>query len=443
MPLAGVPLPLACHGLYVDPAMTDAQRDQARSWYTGAIDEIHAFWGADSFAANGNEPSSVVLCTSDTCETTFTGPTKRSVTKMSPRPTVYVNGFGSLTRGTIIHEMTHVVLALKQRSTGGPTLPGWLNEGTASFVGNNIACEPGMTDAIDDLRRLHTEEQWMNFTNLPGKIRPAYCQAMGEVSAWVATHSRAELAATMDAFYSGTPLEQAYGQLAVPPSSPEHVLDAELLLDEGENGVSLDSTGRAHVAALSSSSHWVEGHTGFGVQVGGGAHIRLDGLYDLGLPDMPFSLSVWTKPAAGAQVLVHSAMNESGGDGFCMPLVGQDSAGHLVAQVPFAQRSDAFLVARAPALPTDQWSQVTMTWAPSEGLSLYVNGDLVVAAPPASTEQQHRDAPAVPLRLFLGSDVGANCWRGGIPRGDWSGTIDDVRVYSYALSSAEARALAQ
>jgi hypothetical protein len=63
MPLAGVPLPLACHGLYVDPAMTDAQRDQATSWYVGAIDEIHAFWGADSFAANGNEPPSVVLCT--------------------------------------------------------------------------------------------------------------------------------------------------------------------------------------------------------------------------------------------------------------------------------------------------------------------------------------------------------------------------------------------
>jgi hypothetical protein len=385
----------------------------------------------------------VVLCTSDACQTTFTGPTKRSKTEMSPRPTVYVNGFGSLTRGTLIHEMTHVVVALKQRSMGGPVLPAWLNEGTATFVGNNAVCEPGMTPAIDDLRRLQNETQWMRFTDLPGKIHLSYCQALREVSAWVATHSRTELVAAIDAFYSGTPIEQAYGQLAVPPSSPEHVLDADLPLDEGENTVALDLTGRAHVATLSSNRLWVEGHTGFGVQVGGGAHVRLDGLYDLGLPDMPFSLSVWTKPVAGAQVLVHSALDESGGNGFCMPLLGQDNAGHLVAQVPFASRREAFLVATAPALPADEWSQVTMTWTPSGGVSLYVNGDLVATAPPASAEQQHRDAPAGPLRLFLGSDVGANCWRGGIPKGDWAGTIDDVRVYSFALSPAETQALAR
>jgi hypothetical protein len=444
IPLHDAPLPLACHGLYVDPAMTDAEREQVKGLYSQAVADISAFFGPESFAANGGEPPAVVMCTSDDCEVTFSGPTKRSHAQLEPYPTVYLSGLGPLTRGTITHEMTHIVLGLKQRVAGAtaPVLPAWLNEGTATFVGDNVNCAPGMAPGIDDLRRLDAGSHWWNFTNLPGKINPTYCQAEAEVSGWVAKHSRAALVEAIEAFYRGVPFEEAYGPLVVSPSVAEHVLDVRLPLDEGEGTDTLDLTGRAHAAALSSRRLWTQGHFGFGVQVQDGAHVRLDGLYDLGLPDMPFSLSLWTKADAGARVLVHSAMNESGGDGWCIPVLGQDGAGHLVGQIPFASRNDAFLVAKAPALPEGVWSHVVLTWTPEAGVSLYVDGQLAASARPASAEQQLRDAPATPLRLFFGSDVGASCWRGGVPRGNWAGALDEIRVYSYALSADEIATLA-
>jgi len=41
------------------------------------------------------------------------------------------------------------------------------------------------------------------------------------------------------------------------------------------------------------------------------------------------------------------------------------------------------------------------------------------------------------MYLFLGSDHQTRCWTSTIEHGDFNGTLDEVHVYSYALTPAE------
>lgn len=140
-------------------------------------------------------------------------------------------------------------------------------------------------------------------------------------------------------------------------------------------------------------------------------------------------------PDANAKVIVHTAVNPSGGDGFCLPLVGNDDAGHIVAQIAFDADPRAMVSAVGPALPLGKWSYVLASWSSRDGLRLYVDGALVGTAP-----AKHRLAPASPISLFVGSDRGAACWTHRIESGDFNGAVDDLRVWDHALSEEEVRA---
>lgn len=133
-------------------------------------------------------------------------------------------------------------------------------------------------------------------------------------------------------------------------------------------------------------------------------------------------------------------MNASGGQGWCIPLLGYDQGGHLVAQVPFAPDPEAFLSATGPVLALNQWSHVAVTWSAPDGVRLYVNGTVVASGAPQSQAQRHREAPAAPMHLFFGSDNGARCWTKSIEAGHWNGVIDDLHIYNYAVSSERIRA---
>ena len=134
---------------------------------------------------------------------------------------------------------------------------------------------------------------------------------------------------------------------------------------------------------------------------------------------------------------MHAAMNPSGGDGWCHPLLGHDANGKLVALVNFAPDPQAFLAATGPALALNAWSHVAMTWSAPDGVRLYVNGALAASAPPETPAQRHRLAPAAPVYLFFGSDHGGRCWTHTVQPGDYDGALDELRIYDYALSAEQ------
>jgi hypothetical protein len=127
--------------------------------------------------------------------------------------------------------------------------------------------------------------------------------------------------------------------------------------------------------------------------------VRADGFVELGVPDAPFSISLWVKPQANAKILVHTSRNASGGDGWCVPLLGHDAGGHLVAQINFEPDEKAFLVATGPVLKLNAWSHVVTTWSAADGIRLYVDGALAASAAPRSPAQRHRFTPASAVYL--------------------------------------------
>lgn len=426
----GAPLSVLCHTVYVEPVTTPEQRALVKRWYREALADL-----ASVFGASKADPPVVVVCATKACAVALTRPTERSHATMEPRPTVFINGIGPLTKGTIVHEMIHIELE-RRRAGGGAkgALPTWFEEGVATFVGDNGFCPAGTTLAIDDLRRLSASYAWTNFTNQPGKLEPTYCQARDEIAAWVSSRNRKALVDLIDSVFAAGSFDDLYGPPMRPGASMPDAVDGRFSLDERTGTTASDGSGHSHGASLVGGARWATGHTGSAVNVSGGAHVRADGFVDMGLPDKPFSISLWARPQANAKVLVHIAANPAG-DGFCLPILGFDSTGRLVAQVIFAADPSAFLTATGPVLATNAWSHLAMTWSANDGVRLYVNGVLSASAAPASQTQRHRSVPASPMHLLFGSDNGAKCWTGGIEPGAWTGVMDEIRVYNYALTA--------
>jgi hypothetical protein len=424
------PLRAICHGVYVDPAMGWEERELVKTSYVEAHAAVADFFGAPV------EMPSAIVCSTDACAETFAGPTRRSRATLEPRPTVIIGGLGPLTKGTLVHEMIHVETALRLRKEDHH-VPTWFDEGVATYIGDSGRCTASTPRAVDDLRRLEHAWVWTNFTNQPDKIGPTYCQARDEVAAWSKTHGRKALVGVIDAVARGESFEANYGPLAIPPEGPaKGDLVASFTLDDKAGKTATDASHHLPPASLAPGATWTAGHHGGGVNVTHGAFVRASGLDVLGLPNTPFSVSLWVKPHANRNVLVHSAMLPNG-TGWCIPILGHDRSGHLVAQVPFHSKPDAFLSAIGPTLAIDAWSHVVMTWADDDGVRLYVNGKLAASRTPKNDDERRRDAPGSAMHLFFGGEAGASCWAGAMEQGDWSGVLDEIRVYDRPLRAEE------
>jgi hypothetical protein len=431
--LNGAPLVVLCRGLYADPATSPADRHALARWYGESLVGL-----ASVFGAAKSDPPLVVACKSDACALHFAGPTRRSraILGAKPRPMVVISGLGSLTKGTILHEMVHVEIARRLGTAPARALPTWFNEGVATFVGDNARCPPGTKRAVDDLRRLDAPAAWEGVTNMTGRIEGAYCQARDEIAAWGARRGKPALVELINAVAAGQSFDAVYGPLvtALPEASYDRSLDGRFALDENVGTNAIDESGRSHIGSLLNGAIWTTGHHGSAVKVIGGSYLRADGFADLGVPDSPFSIALWARPLSVAKVLVHASMNAGGGDGWCNPILGHDATGHLVAEVNYDADPKAFLAAIGPVLPLNAWAHLVVTWSAEGGVRLYVNGALAASAAPKSAAERHRLAPASPVYLFFGSDHGSRCWAGSIEPGDWNGAIDEVRVFNYALS---------
>jgi len=218
---------------------------------------------------------------------------------------------------------------------------------------------------------------------------------------------------------------------------------ARFPLDTVTNDTTPDVINAGQTAHLGDGPRLVPGHEGNALEFSGDNEMVCGSVRNFRRAD-PFSLSVWVRPSERQEraVVLHQsrAWTDSGSRGFELVL---DHGRPFFGLIHFWPGDAAAVLARQ-ALPTNEWTQVTVTYDGSgraAGIHLYLNGlaaETGVVRDHLVKDIIHRgewgDAEAGSVRLTLGARFRDNGFR--------NGRLDDLRVYDVELTAAEARALA-
>ncbi|CAF4617103.1 unnamed protein product [Rotaria socialis] len=146
------------------------------------------------------------------------------------------------------------------------------------------------------------------------------------------------------------------------------------------------------------------------------SYVQATNLVLLGTVAQSYSFSIWIKPnAVAGGTIVHVSSGTTGHGGWCIPMLGFTSSGNV-------------------------GTHLAVTYGPSDGLRLYVNGAQYGSASGSYTYQ----AAGTPVSLLLGSSLSGLWWcaSGVITMGQYNGYIDEFELYSRELSAANVYSLA-
>jgi hypothetical protein len=194
-------------------------------------------------------------------------------------------------------------------------------------------------------------------------------------------------------------------------------------LDDGSGATAADASGNGHKGTLMNKPVWTSGWLGGGLSLNGTndyVYIPNPGT----LSPQKLTLSLWGKPASFANTTGNSTLASVGLDEWSDGYYGLaiDTAGKPVAMLNIGDgKGNAFYV-KGPVLTVGQWSHLTMTYD-NVTLKLYVDG---VAAGQASINRVRTTSPAP---LMLGRQGDAVHY--------FKGVLDDVQLYSQALSAGD------
>ena len=165
------------------------------------------------------------------------------------------------------------------------------------------------------------------------------------------------------------------------------------------------------------------------------SYYQIGGLTALGTSNQAFSISIWLRPISLSGVVVFVS-NTANPTTWCMPFIGFDSNGFVLAQI-----FDGIFVNTVSdsthTVAISVWSHIVQTYSSTNGVRLYINGTLVASQPyttyGASGQQNY---------ITLGTNLGASgCVHGSIVDSSYQGDMDDFRIYSRELSSTDVSTL--
>ena len=208
--------------LFVDPTADERARGEVLNAWTSGIEKVRAFYGS----LRADLPDGW-FCNSDPCRLYFTGPPMRShfisghsitgAEFVAARPSILIVAINERMSRTVAHELSHVEL---WKRVAPNRVPAWFNEGVATYMSGEPACERAVPDAVPDLRSLSWGDTWETQTNDPSRIHATYCQARREFSAWFARAGRAGFDRLVERVQTGeSSFAEAYGPMAIPPRS--------------------------------------------------------------------------------------------------------------------------------------------------------------------------------------------------------------------------------
>ena len=215
---------------------------------------------------------------------------------------------------------------------------------------------------------------------------------------------------------------------ATPPATPPVVSPVgHWKLDEG-NGVTVaDASGNGLAGALVNRPVWTSGWLGGGLSLNGtNDYVQIPNPGPLS--PQKLTLSLWVNPSSfananGSSLLANVGIRD-GSDGYYGLAI--DTTGRPVAMLSIGEGEGNTFSLKGSALTLGQWSHLAMTYD-SATLKLYVDG---VAAGHVSINRVRTTSPA-PLMLGRRGDAAHY----------FKGILDDVQLYSQALSAADIAAL--
>ncbi len=188
-------------------------------------------------------------------------------------------------------------------------------------------------------------------------------------------------------------------------------------LNEGTGTTTADASGFGHPGTLVGASWNTAGKYGASLSLDGSTgYVRVD---NVPLPTADYTYEAWIRPS---RVNVYQAIVEGGTGVIELSL---DGTGHLIV---FSHNE--LSLTSASVIPANAWTHVALTRSGSL-LTVYVNGvpDLRTGTDPSALD--HGGCP-----LLIGVDTGAAGCTVAL-NGFFQGQIDEVRVYSRALSPSE------
>ncbi|CAF1355784.1 unnamed protein product [Rotaria sordida] len=209
-----------------------------------------------------------------------------------------------------------------------------------------------------------------------------------------------------------------------------------------DSGSLQDSGPNYFTGTITSGVTTVSGYVNQALTFGASStYFSVGDLVALGTSNKAFSFSLWVKPTAytGVGTIVHVA---NGADGYtngvsswCVPFIGFDSSNRLVAQV----WNGSAIPIVGSTLSLNVWTHIVETYSTTNGVILYVNGIQV-----GTTGAASYSASEVPDYVLLGyyGSSGFNCQTGSITAGQFTGAIDEFRIYSRELSLTDVCVLA-
>ena len=221
-------------------------------------------------------------------------------------------------------------------------------------------------------------------------------------------------------------------------TSSEILSDATLTLYFSFDGNSLIDRGPLRITgSLQGSTAFVSGRRGQALQICNvpDSYFITRSSVLLGRSNHPYSFSIWIKPVViQKSTIIQMSSAPDGNGGWYFPMIGLNSAGQLAIY----SWSGAVVEVMGPVVPANSWTHVVSTYSPTHGLRLYVNGSLYNSSPPFAFV-----ASGVSNYLLVGSPhMGISCAVCGYFDGQYSGAVDELRVYSRELGADEINILA-
>ena len=220
-------------------------------------------------------------------------------------------------------------------------------------------------------------------------------------------------------------------------TSAEILRDATLTLSVSFDDNSIFDDGPLHITgSLVGSTSFVSGRQVRALQIDNvlESYFTVQGLVLLGRDGQSYSLSIWIKPAVQQKASIIHMSSLSDGTGWYWPMLGLTSGNLLIA----ASWHGSVVKVMGPVVPAHSWTHVVVTYRDSSGLRLYSNGSLRITSAPFSVV-----GSGTPNYLFVGSPraaVNSSVWAD--ISGQYSGIVDELRVYSRELTVGEINALA-
>ncbi|CAF0989749.1 unnamed protein product [Rotaria sordida] len=219
-------------------------------------------------------------------------------------------------------------------------------------------------------------------------------------------------------------------------SASEILVDASVVVYFSFDGSTLtQDMGPNQLNGTISNAAAVSGKVGQGLAFSGSSssYFQASGFYQLGQSNKPFSFSMWIYPySIAGGILIQKTATQSGG-GWCYSLMGLTSFGQIVMLV---YTSGVPLIV-GPILTVRTWTHLGYTYSTTNGLQMYINGQLFGTTGPASWSSSSRID-----WLSIGSYISSYCGQGVISGVPYLGAIDEFYVYRRELSASEIVALA-